>query len=300
MNADIPALLRDHGIKIETSGKHTSPGWVNMRCPFCGDSSSHLGWNINGRYFHCWKCRGHHEDETVAALLGITEHEAFLLMLRYQNHPSHEAGAAVQKVSHAKVCIMPGGQLQAIHIDYLIGRGYDPDKLQRLWHIVGTGPVGAYKFRVIYPIFHDDELVSFQGRDVTDRSDLRWKTCSKADEVRDHKHCLGGVQHATGDTIAIVEGATDGWRLGPGAVWTFGTAYLQPQVNLIAKWKRRFIILDSQDQDPNAAVTADRLANMLNGYPGETHVVELDEGDPGDMAQDDADALMRELKIKSK
>ena len=297
MNADIPTLLQNHGIHTTTKGPHTAQGWINTTCPFCEDSSVHLGWNIDKGYFHCWKCGGHRTEDTIAALLKIPDYEVYPLLLRYKLRPSAFAQDGLDETPHASVCKPPGTILGPLHLKYLINRNYDPEKLTRLWHLTGTGSTGPYAFRVVYPIYHNRQVVSFQGRDITGRGELRWKTCRKEDEVRDHKHCLGGVQHATGNSVAIVEGATDGWRLGKGAVWTFGTSYLLPQVNLLRAWKRRFIILDSADKDENAAVSADRLAGMLSAFDGETHIVELDSGDPGDMKQDDADALMRELKI---
>ena len=292
------SLLRDHGIKIATKGMHVARGWVNVACPFCGDSTKDkLGWNIADQYFSCWKCRGKRTDEAIAALLKIPEHEAWILMLRYKLRPSYEVDEDAAPVQHANTCIVPGGPLERIHKDYLIGRGYDPDELARIWGLTGTGPLGPYKFRITYPIYYDGRVVSFQGRDVTGKSDLRWKTCDKVHEVRDHKHCLGGAHLVTGDTVAIVEGASDAWRLGPGTVWTFGTSYLAEQCQLMRPYKRRFIILDSADEDPNAAVAADRLSCILSAFPGETHVVELDSGDPGSMVQDEADALMRSIGI---
>ena len=299
MKVDIPALLRDRGIKVTTGGQHVTRGWVGTACPFCG-GSEHLGWNLKDGYFSCWKCGGHEQDETVAAVLGVTEHEAYMLSLKYQLRPSHEAwadpdppGARPDKV------VVPGGPLTAAAHRYLEGRGYDPDAVARTWGLMATGPTGPYRLRIICPVWAGGHVVSFQGRDHTGRQDLRWKACAKADEVADHKHCLGGSQLATGDSVAVVEGFTDAWRLGPGAVCTFGTGYLFPQVRLIGAYKRRFVVLDSSDKDPNAGRQGSKLADMLETWPGETVLVRLSDGDPGDLDQAEADYLMeKEWKVR--
>lgn len=306
MNIDMLKLYRDHGVRFDIKGNNCAPGWIQVRCPHCDDKSNHLGWNLKECYFSCWKCGRHNVDVTLAKILRIDEHTAWMLAQRYLLRPSsmNDALDDKEEIIRPDKVIVPGFSLDyevecKIHRRYLSKRGYDPDELFDLWELKGMGIVGAFAFRVIYPIYHNGEIVSFQGRDVTGRAEKRWKTCPQELERRDHKHCLGGSQLATGDSCAIVEGATDGWRLGPGAVWTFGTSYLLEQVALIKNYKRRFIILDSEDKDPNAMIAGERLANMLSAFGGETVIVELDSGDPGDLPQEEANYLMtKEWRIR--
>ena len=302
MNVDMAALFRDYGIATATQGEKTcSPGWINLQCCWCDDGGKHLGWNIHGSYFNCWRCGGHRTDDTIVELLNIAEHEAVVVLHRYNLRP----GAVIEErrlIVRPDECIVPGSSpLGLIHEAYLMKRGYDSDHLQQLWQLRGTGYAvqGTNKFRIMCPIYYDGRVVSWQGRDITGRSPLRWKSCAKELEVRDHKHCLGGEQLVPGDAVAIVEGFTDAWRLGPGAVCTFGTDYLIQQVSLLRHYKRRFHVLDSADKDPNAQAQADKLANMCSAFPGEDIIAELDTGDPGDMPQTEANYLMtREWKIR--
>lgn len=298
MRLDIIRLFTDYHVPFATEGKHTQPGWVQIQCPYCDDHGTKLGWNIRNEYFNCWKCGWHYTDETLSILTGIPEHEVWIKVKQYTARPETQEEDE-ELIVRPEVVRVPGESLQKIHIEYLTERGYDAEKLVREWNLTGTGPVGKYKFRVIYPIFHDGQVVSFQGRDVTNRAELRWKTCRKENEIRDHKHCLGGIQRVVGDSVAVVEGATDGWRMGPGAVWTFGTTYLIEQVRLLLPFKRRFVILDSEEKDPNAAKQAQKFCDTLSGFPGETIIVELDEGDPGTLPQEEADYLMeKEWRIR--
>lgn len=303
MKCDMLQLLRDHGIHPSTEGKNASNGWINVRCPFCEDRSDHLGYNLAGAYWHCWKCGSHPMDEVLAELLGISEHDAWIVKRRYELRPSLQElidARAEQPIIRAASIIVPGDALHDIHRRYLKSRGYDPDQLEKTWGLTGTGPLGPYKFRVICPIWHEGRIVGYQGRDATGRSELRWKSCPDEQWLVARNECLGGIQLATGDACVVVEGGTSAWRLGPGAVWPMGTAFSVQQVRLIKQFRRRFIMFDSHTKDPNAPRRAQRLADMLAGFDGETVLVNLDSGDPGDLPQAEADALMREWRIQKR
>jgi hypothetical protein len=291
------ALLHSRG--IATDGKHRFPGWINIRCPFCGDRSNHLGWNINGQYWTCYRCGGKHIDAVLAELFAVSEREAWLISRQYALRPSAGEPEAEPAVVRPSAVIVPGADLLKAHRDYLDARGYDADRLA-YWQLQGTDhrAAGTNKFRIVCPVYYDGEVVSWQGRDITGKSALRWKSCPQELERRPVKHCLGGLEKINGDTIVIVEGFTDAWRLGVGSCCTFGTNYLMQQIQLMIPFKRKFVVLDSEEKDPNAKKQAEKLCNILSVFPGETVIVELDEGDPGSMKQDDADSLMRSFGFK--
>ena len=161
--------------------------------------------------------------------------------------------------------------------------------LERLWDLQGTNHLGPYKFRVIAPVYFNRELVSFQGRDVTGRSKLPYKACRKTKEVRDHKHCLYGQWKVVSSNVVVVEGIMDVWRLGVGSVATFGVEYSKQQVELLSHYQKVYILYDG---DQAGRVAAGRLGVELSGFECEVEVLELDEGDPGEMSQEDADDLM--------
>jgi hypothetical protein len=303
MNVDMQKLLQDHGVAVaDSADKHWSQGWLNVDCPFCGDKKKHLGWNVGKQYFNCWRSGFHGTEDTLVELLNITAADAWLLTRRYAMRPGALAADKPEETVRPDAVVVPGFDLPSadavLHRRYLESRGYDVDKIGPLWGLRATSFAGDYKFRVMCPIYYGGQVVSFQGRDATDRQELRWKSCAKEFEIRAHKHCLGGLEKIKSDTIVIVEGFSDAWRLGIGSACTFGTSYLLPQIQLMIPFKKRFVVLDSEEKDPNAKIQADKLCNMLSAFSGETVMVELDEGDPGDMKQDDADAMMRSFGFK--
>ncbi len=116
-------------------------------------------------------------------------------------------------------------------------------------------------------------------------------------EARHHKACLYGLDQVPGETVVIVEGITDVWRLGVGSVATFGIKYTKTQVLLLKRFKRRAILFDSADSQ--AQEQAEKLAKELSAFSGETISLIIDAKDPGTMSPKDAQDLMRQLGINT-
>lgn len=301
-------FVRDYRIDHATTGnKHCRPGWVQVHCPFCtGERDYHLGYSLKGDFWTCWRCKGKSTVKVVRALVKCSWAEAFKIVEKYsggsprRRRPEREKKNPV-KVDVRKSCVLPPGtrDMNERHKQYLIKRRLDPDRLESVYHLKGTGPVGPYNFRIIIPIEYRGRVVSYQGRDITGKSEIPYKACAMAKEVIHHKHILYGLDLTRNETCCIVEGVVDGWRLGPGAIGTFGTGYTQEQATLLYKrYKRLFLLFDPE---PAAQKTAKQLADYLCGMKREVIIVNLEKGegeDPGDMKQDDANALMRDMGLK--
>ena len=184
-----------------------------------------------------------------------------------------------------------------MHRKYILSRGYSPKKIQKVWgQLYGTGFYGAYKYRLIIPIIFNGKLISYQGRDITGKQELRYKNCPKPQEVKHIKDVVYGYDQAYGgDSVVVCEGVMDVWRLGPGSVATFGIDYTRKQVMLIGRsFKNRFIFYDSADRQ--ALVQANKLAESLSIYPGKIEVIKCTESDdPGELSDSSAKKIMKEL-----
>lgn len=269
------------------------PGWVNIHCVFCmGPKDFHLGFHEKKEYFNCWRCGSHPLEQTLVTLLGLPFYEIKGILTQYRT------GRPVlieqsKEILHPSTIKMPGKELEDPHIRYLNKRGFNNkaiEKLEKTYKIRGTGPVGLYNFRVMVPIYFDGTMVSYQGRDYTERSLTKYMACAKKDEIREHKHCLFGMDEAISDTVVLVEGIFDVLKLGEGAVATFGTSLTLQQIKLIIeRWKHKIILFD-RDASTKARELADKLS-----FLGTTKLVFLDDyKDPGEMSIEKA----RELKNK--
>ena len=295
---NILQLYRDFGIQFQTEGhKHCRPGWVNTSCPFCtGNPGYHLGFTIDGGHCYCWRCGWHPVIPTIAKLLKVSLGQARATIRQYGGRAyAIQADLKIKVKAHKLPSSTSALSKQAR--TYLAKRMFDPEKLEATWGLLSTGPISIldhinFKHRIIAPIIWEGQQVSFQARDYTGKSNLRYITCPKDRELVFHKNIVYGKQEAWGDTGICVEGITDVWRLGPKAFATFGIEYTQTQMRLISKlFKKVYVVFDD---DPQAVVQAVKLTKDL-GLRGviSKHIQIV--GDPGSLNQGEADYLVRQL-----
>lgn len=298
---DILQLYSDYSVDHKTEGhKHCRPGWVNTECPYCeGNPGYHLGYHLESDHYVCWRCGFHAVQPTIARLLKVNEFDVRKILKQY--------GVLIplfKKESIIKVQIkshhFPSGTepLTERHKKYLEDRNFDPDYLEQKWNLVGTGPVSLldglnYKHRIIIPFFWNGQQVSFNGRDITNKSSYKYMECPADRELINHKTLLYGKQEDWKDSAICVEGPTDVWRFGSRSFGTSGIKYTPKQVRLIAKtFKRVAVCYDGEEKQ--ALIQADALVGELRFRGVDSFRVDI-EGDPGGMKQDEADYLVKQL-----
>jgi len=294
MLVNITKLFNDFSIQFVTEGhKHARRGWVQTECPFCtGNPGYHLGYNLAGGYFNCWRCGWKPFLKTLARLLNTSINEArfiarqyalkgkALRQVYYEQAPEKREGREWAKLPPNVCSLLPS------HVKYLESRGLDVEELKELWKIRSVGPVGPFKHRVLIPLFWDNRLVSYQARDVTGKQSIRYKACPKEWEAIHHKHLVYGLWEALRHgmrKVIITEGPIDVWKLGIGGVCTFGISFTQQQAMLLARnLDKAFIAFDNEKQ---AWRSAKKLAAELGFYGVECEVIRIPEefNDIGEM-----------------
>lgn len=299
---DARRFYADHGLEHYDSSyshKHTRQGWTNRPCPFCsGNPGLHLGYNEKGGYYVCYRCGGHRVAEVIRALLSVSWQAAFRLQEKYGgDSQTKQKAARGSKETQIQTTLPPGtGPMGLPHFRYLVDRAFAPEYLAEQFGLLGTGALGPYKFRIIAPILFNGELVSYQGRDITDKQSAKYKACPRELERIHHKHIVYAYDMAKQDVL-VVEGVTDVWRMGPGSVALFGIKFTPAQVKLLTAFRRVFVWFD--EEDPEAEEQNHRLISDLAALGTEAESIRVGiEGDPGDLKQEDADYIMRELLIR--
>jgi hypothetical protein len=94
------------------------------------------------------------------------------------------------------------------------------------------------------------------------------------------------------DTALVLEGVTDVWRMGDGAVATMGDKWTSKQLHLLKNLKRCFILFDAEEE---AQENADKLGHNLSITVPDVHVLGLEYGDPADISPDDAKSIRKEI-----
>jgi hypothetical protein len=295
-------LYKDYHVSHSTEGsKHCRDGWVNIHCPFCsGEKDYHLGYNLNGDYFNCWRCGKHPVSKTLSTILNISSSQAQSIILQYGG-VSKRAKTDTKQKTQLREFRYPSGELELLpaHKKYLTNRGFDWEKLERLWGITGTGVAAYldgidYSRRILTPIIWNGEVVSFQTRNLREGKDNKFKylACPQARERIEHQTILYGKQSEWKRTGIAVEGKTDVWRFGVHSFATFGMDFKTQQIrHIVNNFDRVAVVYDPEEQAVKQAV---KLVSQLRFRGVEAFRVDVG-SDPGAMDQKEADYLVKQI-----
>lgn len=301
---DILQIYRDFGVDHLTEGhRHCRDGWVNTPCPHCiGNEGYHLSWNIEDEFYLCWRCGSHSPIKTLSLLLNVPMNETYNIVKQYGVVRSYVKKLEVGK----KEFILPSGltKLKPRHKAYLTSRNFNPDKIEKLWGVQGTGPLSYltdgsdvvdYRFRIFIPINWNGEMTSFDTRDITGKAEAKYKACPVNREIKERKKILYGHQEEWRSTGICVEGPTDVWRLGESAFATCGISYTPSQVIEISRTFKKVAV--AFDDEPQAVKQGKKLVKDLQFRNVDAYQVNI-KGDPGSMGNGDANKLVKNILNK--
>lgn len=292
---DVREFAKSNALNYTTDHHHSTRGWIQIEhCPFCNSYKYHLGYNPKRDVFHCWKC-GHHSLYDTLLAFGVKAPKKIIQEFHTDNiHIDWLAVKAtpVTKVEYPKFT----APIIEPHRRYLWKRGFDPEEIEVLYKIQGTRHLGpdVWRSRIIIPVFYKNVLVTYQGRDITGKRKNKYKTLSKEFSKVNIKHTLYGMDNFYDDVVVVVEGVTDVWRLGPGAVAVYGTTYTSVQIKLLLAYKIIFVLFDKEEK---AQQQASKLVATMKAYGRESeNIGHLIDFDPGDLEDKEAKKLMRNLR----
>jgi DNA primase len=288
---DILTYLQNRNIPYQTSGDNVSSGWVGINCVFCIDHSDHLGINLHSKAFSCLKCG---EKGSAAKLIQAIDGVNLAIALKTMKQFGGGEYAAREKHFQSKVQLPPGSskKFSDIHMAFLEKRRFTPDVIEK-YGLYATGPIsGRFKHRIIIPVYMNKRMLCYVGRDITGESDLPYRNSHESVSIKDVKQCLYNMDNVPRKSVVIVEGIFDAWRIGNGAVATFGTRYTHEQLLLLRGMHRAFVLFDA-----DAIPLAHKLAHDLSAIVKCVEVLELSTGDPDEMSDDDVSLLRRELNL---
>jgi len=196
-----------------------------------------------------------------------------------------------ESVSRLELDSLAENELLNLHHEYLASRNFDPEYIFNKYQLRCNGPLGNFNLRLIIPFYERKRLVTFTTRDVTGKARIPYIHCSKFKSILHPKDTLYNIDTVQ-DTALVLEGVTDVWRMGDGAVATMGDKFTAKQVVLLKNLKRCFILYDTEDE---AQENAERLAYNLSVTVPDVHVLGLEEGDPADISPEDAKSIRKEI-----
>jgi len=292
---DVINFLDFYNIDHTSKGKNTRPGWENICCPFCYfDDSYHGGFNLSKGYYNCWKC-GHHSNYDIIKKLVPAANPANIL--KEFSHSDRILSREEKKTYDNKTIKIPGEKLQEIHKRYLRKRNFNPAELEYLFKLKGTNHLDRFnKFRIIAPVYFNGQVVSYQGRDITDKSPMRYKACPEEYEIIQHKHILYNIDNCNLDWVVLSEGITKVWRLKDNCCCTFGIEYTKEQLLLLSEreFKAVFVLFDPDGPGREAA---EKICTDIDSIGMEALKVRCDfEAD--ELTDEEGSKLMKKFKDK--
>jgi DNA primase len=298
---DAKNFLLDRGHKFKIKGAEVSSNWIGISCPMCGDSpgKTHGAFSLKYGNYNCWKCGKHPVYKVIAELENCSYREAFELIQKYSNFPqyeqqnfNHATSLDVAKVAHAQ-------KMKKHHRLYLQKRNFDDSFLEKEYGLLGTDILGNYTHRIVAPILLNGKEVSFQARTIVNR-EPKYLSCAREKEVIHYKHTLYNIDKVK-NNIILVEGITSVWRIGPGAVASFGVSITEKQVILLLTKaiQNDSMIFVCFDPEPTAQRVARKLvSNIKSIYDKCKNILISDEfDDPAEMPNDDIKVFRKELKL---
>jgi DNA primase len=155
--------------------------------------------------------------------------------------------------------------------NYLTKRGFKYEDWETWNANATTDP--QWNFRIILPVYNTNKkLITYQGRDYTGMAPERYKSLSNDLSVVPIKDTLYGEWMVRDRNILVVEGAFGVWRVGTGAVATYGCSWTNTQLDRLLKYENVYIMFDSDDQ---AQRSARRLASSISAQGLHAEVLSL-------------------------
>ena len=272
---DAKEVLDDLQIGYTTTGKNVSEGWIGVSCPFCNDTSNHLGIHLSSKAISCFSCG---TSGTIIRLvnnvLGYSKGVDYLSKLIPRELVKFDIDAGQKKtLDFSKIVDIPEIMYskKKAHWNYIKKiRKFDPKELFRKYQLQCISHTNSmYGNRIFVPIFRHNKIVTFTTIDINEYSRMRYKHCPDSEAIIPIKDLLYGVEYTDGHECIVVEGLFDAWRIGDGAVTPFGTKMTDLQIKELKKFQRVKLCYDG---DAPGRAASKYVASQLAVF---TEVIEL-------------------------
>lgn len=284
----------------EAGAKNVAQGWVGIQCIYCDDNHNHLGVNLYHKAFHCWKC-----DSTGSILRLIQDLENVAYRVARDRIDEYQTPFAPEPQEKQRLAdkgqdILPTGcgpHFSRAQRLYLRRRRFNPDDLRYVWGVQAGPFAGDWKYRIIIPVVLEGRPMTWIGLDHTGKRSPKYLAADTRECFIPASELVYGADYA-GECVVVVEGVTDAWRMGPGAVAMLGMEPTAAKIDqlLTLPSQRYYIMFDGGEAQ--AARNADAVANHLVFAGRQVEVIDLEDGDPADMTNEQAAELRDELGIQ--
>jgi len=250
----------------------TPSGWYALRCPVCNDHKykKRGGWKFEGEKtsYHCFNCGSHALYEDGGFFSDDMEKilDAFSIpddVIKQFKFDSFKASVNKKQVEKAPATIKPVSVLSLpkhfyrliqdeddvwsqIAQEYLTTRGIDIDDYKFYLSRGGTKEENVWKKRLIIPIYRQQDLVFYQGRDLTETSKLKYlgtESAAKSTVIYGHDQLFKDESLP----LYVVEGFFDAFHINGVAV--FGNEMSPQQLSYLNASPRKKVVIPDRKGD---------------------------------------------------
>src|SRR6266446_4324394 len=289
MRKQIVAQLQRRGIRARESGISNE---IKACCPFCQlrgkmtpDLSYALGVNIKSQKGHCFRCGWRSRDNALKQLkIFVDAGEKEKTLSKPKIQPPEDFEPLDQSSQD---------EWMQLAYAYVFDRGLSKEQIER--YQIGLCLMGKFRGRIVFPVFHMQELLGFTGRTLVPGREPKWL------------HSTGlqapfSARWGRKEEIVLVEGVFDALKV---------ERFLGHHVDVIAllgthlseereKWIKRYPIItlwfDPDRAGASAAIeTAERLLDM-----GKEVLITMSGSDPADLNQEGIEGAFRQRRSWSR
>lgn len=227
---NIKQIFDRHNVKYRESGKNVKRGNINVCCPFCKDDEGfHLGIDPASKKWGCWRNlthKGRGYRKLFQKLLKLSTQQIIELCEEKYYHTDDDFKKLSEKLFINKKIPMVKKQLSLLKefipiqfnindkfYNYLKNRDFNySDILKIINHYKLMGClVGDYKFRIIIPIYLNEQLATWTSRSIREDEDLRYLTLSEEKAIININRTLFDYDNIIqgGNILFITEGPFD-------------------------------------------------------------------------------------------
>jgi len=288
MNFDVERFLSNSSLEYRTKGVNVPKEAVNIKCIYCGEQRFHLVIRKRMNYGNCWVCKVRKSVvEIVKDIAGCTWNEARQIVFGDRIAASMLLAFGEQEEKQVvSICKLPkftyplsdeqwANRLYRTARNYLDRRSVcEADITEFDLHY---GVEGEQAYRVVIPMYFGGKLVTYTGRDWTERSELRYRACPTDLCVLLPTDFLYGYDTFVGHRAIVVEGAFDKIATGKQALAASTNKLSSKQKAMIARLDIDELVFVL---DPDAADAAEELAYYFRPIVKRVKIVKLTGGDP--------------------
>jgi len=266
-NFDFLKYFSDKDLRYKTSGKNIGGDWAALSdCFFCGKENYHLAVNQKKQQISCWVCGKHTTTELIKAIENCSWQKAKQILEQYSLTPDsildQEEEIEIVRPNSYKLPQEFTELFPKEAKDYLVRRRYDFLTLRKKYGILWSENFGRGKFRIIFPVFENNKIVNWVGRDITGNKSIMPYMFEKNEvALVPRNELIYNLDNVKNEKCVLFEGLFNVLRFGNNSLALLSQQFTKQQIVKLKNKgiKKFYICFDNEEK-------AQEKAKLLEGY----------------------------------